>query len=52
MFNLQFLFFNSKLIINRLDNLMPADRIGRYGNNNPYGLTQWIEVLRYVLCMV
>lgn len=36
----------SKLIINRLDNLMPADRIGRYGNNNPYGLTQWIEVLR------
>ncbi|VDI62598.1 tectonic-2 [Mytilus galloprovincialis] len=36
----------SKLIINRLDNLMPAERIGRYGNNNPYGPAQWIEVLR------
>ncbi|CAC5361804.1 TCTN2 [Mytilus coruscus] len=36
----------SKLIINRLDNLMPSERIGRYGNNNPYGPAQWIEVLR------
>ncbi|XP_033748286.1 cell wall protein DAN4-like isoform X2 [Pecten maximus] len=35
-----------KLLINRLNNLMAADRIGRYGNNNPYDDTHWITVQR------
>ncbi|XP_021349867.1 tectonic-2-like isoform X2 [Mizuhopecten yessoensis] len=35
-----------KLLINRLNNLMAADRIGRFGNNNPYDSTHWTTVLR------
>lgn len=35
-----------KLLINRLNNLMAADKIGRYGNNNPYDSSHWITVLR------
>ncbi|XP_060064682.1 serine-rich adhesin for platelets-like [Ylistrum balloti] len=35
-----------KLLINRLNNLMAADRIGRFGNNNPYDSSHWVTVQR------
>lgn len=35
-----------RLLINRLNNLLAADRIGRYGNNNPYDSTHWITFER------
>ncbi|KAK3083920.1 hypothetical protein FSP39_005349 [Pinctada imbricata] len=35
-----------KLVINRLNNLMSADRIGRFGNSNYLDLSHWIEIVR------
>nr|XP_022344655.1 uncharacterized protein LOC111137481 isoform X2 [Crassostrea virginica] len=35
-----------KTLINRLNNLMKADRIGRLGNNNYFDLAYWINVER------
>ncbi|XP_062613732.1 uncharacterized protein LOC134275462 isoform X1 [Saccostrea cucullata] len=35
-----------KTLINRLNNLMKADKIGRLGNNNYLNLAYWIDVAR------
>lgn len=38
-----------KTLVNRLNNLMKADKIGRLGNNNYLNSAYWINVARLVL---
>lgn len=38
-----------KILVNRLNNLMKVDKIGRFGNNNYLNLVYWINVVRLVL---
>lgn len=47
--NLLILFAFRKTLVNRLNNLMKADKIGRLGNNNYLNSAYWINVARLVL---
>lgn len=43
------IFVFRKILVNRLNNLMKVDKIGRFGNNNYLNLVYWINVVRLVL---